>query len=81
MQPVSPRLKGFTLFSRTSSYILSPPFYSIPRAKGEQRNVSNSPSEDLLPVDGVEVVDLVGFGRNHSVAERSCWWWGTVYRI
>lgn len=29
-------------------------------------------------VDGVEVTDLVGFGRNHTVAEGSCRWRGAV---
>lgn len=36
-------------------------------------NVRCSPAEDLLPVDGVEVDDLVGLGRNDAVVERSRW--------
>ena len=32
-----------------------------------------SPAQDLLPVDGVEVDDLVGLGRNEAVVKRSPW--------
>lgn len=42
------------------------------------RKVEFSPAEHLLPVDGVEVDDLVGLGRNNTVVEGSWWWRGGV---
>jgi len=38
------------------------------------------PSENLLSVDSVEIVNLVGFGRHNTVFE-GCWWrWGAICR-
>lgn len=34
-----------------------------------QMKLNNSPSEDFLPVDGVEVADLVGLGRYDAMIE------------
>lgn len=31
-----------------------------------------SPAQDLLPIDGVEVADLVGLGRHDAVVKRRC---------
>ena len=39
----------------------------------EVEKVGCLPAEDFLPVDGVEVDDLVGLGRNDAVVKRS-WW-------
>lgn len=41
--------------------------------------VEFSPAEHLLPVDGVEVDDLVGLGRNKAVVKGSRWWRGGVW--
>lgn len=46
--------------------------------KGIKWKWKSLPSEDLLVVDGVEIADLVGFGRNHTVAEGSRRWRGAV---
>ncbi len=46
-------------------------FFTLRR--GLKRRESCSPAQDLLPVDGVEVDDLVGLGGNNSVIKRSRW--------